>query len=290
MVLAAAIVGASFVWIAIALRSIDPGTIAFGRAALGAGALVVIPAARCAVRRLDWPRLVLASLFGMAVPALLFSFAEQRISSALTGMLVSAIPIMTAALAVVHTRVWPTMKRSVGLVVGSAGIVLLAAPTLNELGGEAIGIVMVLGAVLGYAIANTLFAPLERTYGSLGVTMWVLVLSTVMLLPLGVLGLRSSSFEFAPVSSLLFLGLLGTATVGYLFVGLVGRLGAVRASLIGYLIPVIALGLGVTVLDERVELIQLVGVGVTLLGGYIVSRGDPRHIAGDQRVAEDTAA
>ena len=287
MVLAAAIFGSAFLWIALALRSIDPGAIAFGRVALGAGALVLVPAARCSVRRVDWPRLGLAALVGMAAPALLFSLAEQRIPSALAGMLVSAIPIMTAGVAAIETRAWPTRNRLLGLAIGSGGIVLLAAPTLNGLSGEVSGVVMVLGAVLAYAIATTLYAPLQQTYGSLRITMWLLVVSAVILLPIGVLGLPGSSLESLPIGALLFLGVIGTGAVWAMFVGLVGRIGAVRASVAGYLVPIVALGLGVMVLDEQVELVQVAGVGVALLGGYVVSRGDDHHGETDDLAAID---
>lgn len=59
------------------------------------------------------------------------------------------------------------------------------------------------------------------------------------------------------------------------FVGLVGRVGAVRSSVVGYLIPVVALVLGVVVLGESVAGVQLVGVVVALVGGYVLSRVDP---------------
>jgi drug/metabolite transporter (DMT)-like permease len=282
MAASAAIFGSAFLWIALALRSFSPGTLASGRVALGAAALALVPAARCVITRVDWPRLVIASLIGMAAPALLFAFAEERIPSALAGMLVSAIPIATALVAAVETRTWPARNRSLGLAIGLGGIILLTAPNVNARGDEAIGVVMVLAAVLAYAIASTLYAPLQQTYGSLRVTMWVLVVSAVALLPLGVLGLPGSSVEPLSATALLVLGVLGTGVVWALFVGLVGRVGAVRASVVGYLIPIVALGLGVTMLDEDIELIQVVGVLVALAGGYLVSRGShPKPAADD---------
>jgi drug/metabolite transporter (DMT)-like permease len=273
LIVAAGIFGSAFLWIALALRTIDPGTIAFGRAALGAAALAVLPSARCKVARVDRRRLVLAALFGMAAPVLLFALAEERIPSALAGMLVSAIPIFTAALAAVVTRSWPTRQRLSGLLVGLAGIVLLTAPDLGGSGAEAVGVAMVLGAVLSYAVASTLYAPLQQTYGSLPVTMWLLVISTVMLSPLGLTGLPRSTFEWLPVISLLILGVAGTGVAWVMWVGLIGRVGAVRAAIAGYIIPVVALVLGVIVLDEQIEPIQIVGVAVALSGGYLLSRG-----------------
>ena len=278
LIVAAGIFGSAFLWIALALRSIDPGTIAFGRAALGAGALAMVPSARCSVARVDWPRLVVAALFGMAAPVLLFALAEERIPSALAGMLVSAIPIFTAALAAVVTRSRPTRKRLVGLLVGLVGIVLLTAPDLGGSGAEAVGVVMVLGAVFSYAVASTLYAPLQQTYGSLPVTMWLLVLSTAMLSPLGLVGLPKSSFEWLPVVSVLILGVAGTGVAWAMWVGLIGRVGAVRAAIAGYIIPIVALVLGVIVLDEQIEAIQIAGVAVALSGGYLLSRGQsPAH-------------
>jgi drug/metabolite transporter (DMT)-like permease len=279
LVVAAGIFGSAFLWIALALRSIAPGTIAFGRVVLGAAALAAVPAARCAIHRVDWPRLAIAALLGMATPVLLFALAEERIPSALAGMLVSSIPIMTAVVAAIETRTWPTRRRVTGLAIGFVGIALLALPNLTAAGSEALGVLMALGAVLAYAIAGTLYAPLQQSYGSLRVTLWLLVVSAVMLFPLGLLGAGDSSVELVSVASLVFLGIVGTGAVWALFVGLVGRVGAVRASIAGYLIPIAALVLGVAVLDESVEAVQVAGVLVALVGGYVLSRGSESPVS-----------
>ena len=286
MALSAAVFGSAFLWIALALRSISPGTVAAGRVALGAAALALVPAARCVIRRADWLRLVVASLVGMTAPALLFSLAEERIPSALAGMLISAIPIATALVAAVETRTWPARPRALGLTIGLGGIILLAAPNLNARGDEAVGVLMVLGAVLAYAVASTLYAPLQQTYGSLRVTMWVLVVSAVALLPVGALGVPGSSLKPLSATALIVLGVVGTGGVWALFVGLVGRVGAVRASIVGYLIPVVALVLGLILLDEKIEVIQVVGVVVALAGGYQVSRGDHHEAVVDDTPTE----
>ena len=271
--LAALIFGSAFLLIAIALRSIAPGTIAFGRVLLGAAALTMLPGARCAIKQDDWPRLALASLLGIATPVFLFALAEERIPSALAGMLVSAIPIFTATVAAIETRTWPARTRLAGLGVGFVGIILLTAPDLSSGGAQAVGVVMVLSAVLSYAVASTLYAPLQQRYGSLRVTLWLLVVGTVLLLPVGALGLSTTTFETPSVIALVVLGIVGTGAVWAMFVGLVGRVGAVRSSVAGYLVPIVALVLGVAFLDESVELVQGLGVLVALVGGYLVSRG-----------------
>lgn len=290
LLLIAAIFGSAFLWISISLRSISPETIAFGRVALGALALVMVPDARCRIARSDWPRLLLASVVGIAAPVLLFGVAEQRISSALAGMLVAGLPIMAAIVTAIETRTPPRRDRLAGLLIGMVGIVLLTAPGLTSAQAEAIGVGLVLVAVVCYAVATTLYAPLQQTYGSLRVTLWVLVVSSIVLLPLGIAGITRSSFEAASVGALAILGVLGTGVVWALFVGFVGRVGAVRSSIAGYLIPVVALLLGVSVLGEQVQWIQVIGVAVALTGGYLISRATHSRQEGPASEAEAVPA
>ena len=103
--------------------------------------------------------------------------------------------------------------------------------------------------------------------------MWLLIVSTVMLSPLGIIGLTQSSAESLPLASLLILGVIGSGAAWAMWVGLIGRVGAVRAATAGYIIPIIALVLGVVALDEHIEPIQIAGVLVALAGGYLLSRG-----------------
>ncbi len=272
--LTAAIFGSAFLWISLALEFIEPGLLSFGRVALGAAALAFIPAARCRIWRVDWFRLVLASVASLSVPVFLIALAVQRIPSAVAGMLVSAIPLFTVVIAAIETRTWPKRRRLAGLAIGTIGILLLTAPNVAGAGAEAIGVLLVLLATVSYSVAATVIAPLQQTYGSLRVTLWILVVSSVVLLPLGVLGVPGSTFEAKSTVALVILGVVGTGIVWALFVGLVGRVGAVRSSIVGYLIPIVALVLGVVVLNENVAMIQIAGVAIALVGGYIISRID----------------
>lgn len=289
LALSALIFGSSFLFVAVALRSFNPGTVAFGKAILGAGTLALFPAARCALRRSDWARLVLASLLGMALPGLLVAIAQERVPSALAGMLISAVPIFTAIVAAVETRTFPRNSRLVGLLVGFGGIVLLGVPNFSGTGTEALGVALILIGVLSYSVASTLYAPLQQTYGSMRVALWLTGAATVWLAPFGLLSIPSSTFELTSFLALLVVGVVGGGLVWALYLGLLGRVGAVRASIAGYFVPVVALVLGIVVLDERVEMIQIVGVAVALLGGYILSRGQGLGSAPvDQRRAEQS--
>lgn len=274
MAVTALIFGSAFMWIALALRSLDPGVIGFGRVALGAATLAVLPPSRRTINRPDWARLATAALAGIAAPALLFAVAEQHIDSAITGMLVSAIPIATTVAAAVMTRSAPGPRRTRGLLIGFTGISLLSAPDLAGAGAAPIGVVLVLVAIAGYAVTNNILVPLIHRYGALPVTMWALTISSVALLPFGAAGLGKSTFEWLPVLSLAILGAIGTGVARALMVSLVGKVGAPRASVTAYFIPMTALFLGVVVLGESVHPIQIAGMLISLGGAYLVSKAD----------------
>lgn len=285
--LAALIFGSGFLFMTVALRSIHPGTASFFKAALGAATLALIPSARCAIKREDWPRLVVASFVGMALTTLLFAFGQERISSAVAGMLVTAVPIFTALVAAVETRRFPTRVRLLGLVIGFGGVLLLGLPELTGEGTQAVGVLLALASVLAHSAATTIYTPLQQTYGSMRVAMWLVALSAVWLAPYGIYGMAESSVELAPVVSLAVMGIVGTGLVWAIYLGVIGRVGAVRASIAGYLVPIVALILGVVVLSETVELIQVIGVVIALVGGYLLSRvSAPVTVESDEEVIE----
>lgn len=268
------IFGSAFLWISLALRSLDPGVIAVGRLVLAVGVIVVLPQARRRIDRSDWVIVAAAGLIGQGGPAYLFAAAEEHISSALTGMLVAGVPIIATAISVGITRRRPGRAQIAGLAVGLVGMGMLAGPDLLDAGGSALGVGMVLVAVCCYAISNNLYPRIAQAYGPLPISMWGQALSAVVLLPVGIAGLGDSSFEALPVVSLVILGIVGTGIARALLVSLVGRVGPRRAPVMSYLIPVVAMVLGVAVLGESVTALQVAGVFVALGGGFLVTRAE----------------
>ncbi len=271
--------GASFLFIALGLRSLAPGVIAASRVMLGAGALALFPRARKAIARVDRGRVIAIGIAGQAAPALLFALAEERIDSALAGMLVSAVPIITAVLVTAITRRLPGRPQMLGLSIGFAGVLALTLPALTDVSGSGVGILFVMMAISGYAFSNVLYPPLQQTYGALPVIMWALVAASILLAPLGVLGLADSSFEWGPVLAVLILGVVGTGIARAMHMTLVGRVGANRGTIAGYSIPIIALILGVVFLDETVKVVQVGGVLFAVAGSYLVSRKESSAVS-----------
>lgn len=268
----AAIFGSAFLWISISLRGFPAPVVAAGRVALGCGVLAALPGSRRRIDRADWLRLLIVGIAGQGGPALLFAMAEERISSALTGMLVSAGPIATVVIAAILTRTAPTTRRIIGLGVGSIGVLLLVLPALGNSSVQPGGVLFVLLAVTGYGLSGNLYVPLQQRYGAIPVAMWALAVATVLLIPVAVPSLGGIEWRTDSVVALAILGVLGTGLGRVMVITLFGRVGAARGSIIAYVVPIMALVLGVVALGESVEVIQVAGVGVALLGGWLVSR------------------
>lgn len=267
--------GSSFLLMAIGLEAFEPGVITLLRVGLGAAALWLAPAARAVtVDRSDWPRLAVLSIVWVAIPFTLFPIAQQYINSAIAGMLNGAMPIFAAVIAVVLLRRLPRATTIVGLVIGFAGVVAISAPSVGEGGTEALGVVLVVLATACYGLAVNIAAPIQQRYGSIPVMARMLALATLWTAPLGVVGAAGSSFAWGPFTAIATAGVVGTGIAFVIMGSLVGRVGSTRASVITYVIPVVALVLGVAFLGDEVSPIALAGVAMVIAGAALASRRD----------------
>lgn len=265
--------GGSFLFIAIGLDHFHPGLVTFLRVGFGAGTLALVPRARRSpVAKEDWPRVAVLGLIWIALPLSFFPIAQQWINSAVTGMLNGAMPIFTALVSVALLRELPGPRQGLGLVVGFAGIAAISLPSAEGGGTAAIGVVLVLAATICYAFATNIVAPLQQKYGSLAVLARVQWVALVLVTPYGLIGLAGSEFAWSSLTATLAVGVLGTGLAFVLMGTLTGRVGATRASFITYVIPVVALVLGVVFRGDQVAGVAVAGVVLVIIGAFLASR------------------
>lgn len=272
--------GSAFLWIALGVDHLSPGVVAFGRVLLGAAALAFFPAARRRIERADWMRIAAVAVIGNAAPALLFAIAETDLDSAVAGMITSGTPILSLVVASAMLRALPPRTQAIGIGLGFAGIVLMTLPSLRGAEAAPAGVGLVFLATIGYGISGNLLVPLQQRYGGPAVTLWALSFSAVVLLPFGVFTLDESEFTLGSVVAVIILGVVGTGIARSLAATLAGRVGAPRMSTTTYLIPVVAIVLGVVFRDETVAPIAIVGVALVLSGAFIASRAIRANPAG----------
>ena len=224
------------------------------------------------IARSDWPRVVLIGVIWFAIPMTMFPIAEQWVSSSVAGMLNGALPIVAATIAAVLLRRPPGTMQTVGVVVGFGGVVLISLPSLQGGSRTALGVLLVLVAIVSYGFAGNIVVPLSHRYGSIAVIPRALAVALVLTTPYAAVGAADSSLAVRSVGAVLLLGAVGTGMAFVLAATVLGRVGATRGSVIAYLIPVVALVLGVVVKDDHVDAIAVVGLGVVLVGAWLTSR------------------
>ncbi|MEY4094118.1 MAG: hypothetical protein RLZZ53_1317, partial [Acidobacteriota bacterium] len=269
--------GASFLFIAEGLAATAPNGVTFTRILIGFLTLSLFPSARRPVARVDWAGTAALGVLWFAFPLSMFPFAEQHVSSALTGMLNGATPLFVAAVAGLLAGQVPGRGTLAGLVVGFGGAVVMALPALGG-STSAFGVSLIVAALASYGLALNVARPLQQRNGAIPVVWRALGVALILTAPLGVPAVLNGSWSLRPALAMLGLGAGGTAIATILTATAAGRLGATKASVSAFIIPVVALILGVAIRHEHVTLVSIAGAAICLVGAAILR--DPAMFAG----------
>jgi drug/metabolite transporter (DMT)-like permease len=277
MAIAAALWGASYMFIKVALDDdVSEGAIIFIRTALGAAVLVPLALRAGALRPLlerGWWNVVIAGL-QVIVPFALITWGENKVPSALAGILVASSPLFIALLAIrldsaERARGWSL----VGVLLGMAGVVLLFGVDLSGNSDTLVGGLMILGAALSYALAALVVKRRFTGVPSVGVAASTIALSAVAYLPLAVLTWPTSTPGADTIASLLALGAGGTGIAFLLYYALIAEYGPARAAVIAYIAPAFAVVYGVVLLDESLTVGTIAGLLLILAGSWLAAQG-----------------
>jgi drug/metabolite transporter (DMT)-like permease len=275
--------GSGFLFVKLALRGLSPSQVVLGQLAFGALVLLIA----LAIRRQSLPhaRREWAYLAGMAVlaniaPYLLFSWSEQRISSGLAGVLSGTTPLLTLLLARAFGVGRLTPPRVLGLALGLAGVVLLAAPWHD--GSRAVslaGVLAALGAAACYA-GSYVYARLLLTNRGMEPLVLAAAQLTLGAVLLGTavpwIGRQPITLSSTVVLSVIALGVLSTGIAYVLNYRLIQDEGPTAASMTNYLTPIVAVLLGIALVDERLTWNLIIGAAMILVGLWIAEH-DPNE-------------
>jgi drug/metabolite transporter (DMT)-like permease len=187
-------------------------------------------------------------------------------------MLNGATPLFTAIFASLLARRLPARGVAIGLAVGITGTVLVALPSLGEGQSSVVGVLLILAALVSYGISLNLARPLQQRNGALAVIWRALGVGLVLTAPLGLPELLAAHWKPVPLLCLLALGALGTAVAPTLVAVAAGRLGSTKASATTFLMPPVALALGVAIRHEQVALLSVLGGAVCVAGAWLIRR------------------
>ncbi|MGY1842948.1 DMT family transporter [Modestobacter sp. SYSU DS0875] len=269
--------GVPYLLIKVAVGEFSPVLVVFARCVIGAAVLLPWTIARGQLRPAlrHWRALLLFTVLEMTGPWLLLSWAEQSLSSSLTGLLVAAVPFvaaLTARIAGDEDRLSPV--RVLGMLIGVVGIAALlgldvAGAQLSAIG--AVGLV-----VIGYATAPMVVTRALPDVPGVAAASIALAVTAVVYAPFALPQLRQ--LPGAPADALVSLATLGlvcTALAMALFFALIREAGPQRALVITFVNPAVAVLLGVLLLDEPFTLGLAVGLPLVLLGCVLATRRSP---------------
>jgi drug/metabolite transporter (DMT)-like permease len=270
--------GSSFLWIAIAIDHVGVAVVPLARCLFGALALACFPTARRAIERVDIPMFAFTGLIWMAIPFLLYPIAEQTVNTSITGMLNGSLPIVTTLVAAVYTRTMPSRLRRVAVTVGAAGIAMISLSSVGgDHGADLRGVLLLLLAVFCYAVAANVARPIQSKYGPLPTMLWLTIFGAIWSAPLGIAALPSSDFTWAAVGALVVLGAVGTGFAFALYGVLLHSAGPVRGMIGIFFTPIVGLWLGVTIRDDDLHGVAIIGMLVVIVGAVLTSRPEPQR-------------
>ena len=265
--------GIPYLLIKVAVRHLAPADLVFGRTAIGTVLLLPIALGRGQIRPLlaKWRPLFLYSLVEIAIAWLLLSDAETHISSSLSGLLVAAVPLI--GIVIVRVSGTPdrlTRTRLLGLLMGLAGVGAVLGFDLGHI--TVISMLEMAVVVCSYAIGPQILARRLSDLPSLGVVSGSLAICTALYAPAALLQ-RPTHFPPLPViGAVIALGVICTAIAFLVYFALIAEVGAVRATVITYINPAVAVALGVVLLHEHFTIGVAFGFALVLGGSVLATR------------------
>lgn len=264
-----------------------PYEIAMLRGVLAGVAVVALMAARRSLRRPSKVAMrvgVVMAVTNMAVPFLMGSIALQYASAGFVALPVSLVPLATAALAhlfLPDDRL--TLVKVMGLAIALAGVAVLLLSGdsgLAEEGRPLLAGLLGLVSVVSISAGNIYSKRHAGDYGLLQVSsiQFFLGASILAVVSLFVEG-RVGSGPAAAWPEFIYLGLASTVTPFVLYYWLIRRVTATYAAAVGYVVPLIAVVVGVVFLDEMVQPGIAFGGALILAGVILTDRLERRKTA-----------
>jgi drug/metabolite transporter (DMT)-like permease len=268
--------GSSFLFVSFGLDILTPMGIGFWRSAIGAITLLIV----LLVLRIKfvrgwktWFKLWIAGLFMSAIPAVLFGYAQQNVTSALAAIVNASTPIFTVlAILIAFRAEKPKATVLVGLGVGLVGVFVVLGIWRGFGDNDPLAIAALILAVTCYGIGTPFLRkyveplnlkPEAAVFGQVST-------SALTLLPFYLSGaIFTGPLNLNSVASMLTLGILGTGLAYVLYYRLLAQVGSAIGSAVTYLSPIVGVILGLVVLGEQITWNEPIGALIVLFGAAV---------------------
>jgi drug/metabolite transporter (DMT)-like permease len=289
--------GTSYVFIRMGVETLGTFTLIAARLAIGLALLVTV----VAIAREPLPRepriyghLIVMAVVNIVLPFALITTAERSVDSNLAAIVNGSVPLFVILFAALFLHDEPlTVNRLGGLLIGYLGVIVLVSKTLlngdtpqSSIDGELalVGSAICYGAGAVYARRNVRgLRPMIPAVFQVGFAFVIVAAIALFTEPVATGGIACTPLQPCgwtgnAILSVLWLGLLGSGFAYLANFRLLSRVGATRASLVAYLLPVVGIIAGALVYDEQVDARLIAGTILILAGVALVNshRGERR--------------
>ena len=268
--------GGSYLFVGIAVKDLSPLVIVWARVVLAAAALLpvhLMVLGRLPRDRAAWTAIIGLSVLNNVIPFTLIVTGQTMIASGLASVINATSPLFGVAF-IAAAGLDPLIPRKVlGILIGIAGVAVLKGTSLFGETSQSLGILLCLGAAASYGVGS-LWArmklkdtpPLSMATGQL------LCSSAIMTLLAFSFDTPSQLIDASKESwaALLGLSLLSTSFAYILFFRVVARSGPANVLLVTMLIPVSAIAMGITVLGETLDRMEILGTVIIMLALVVI--------------------
>lgn len=286
LVLLAALWGASFLFIRLAVPEFGPLWLVSVRVL--AGALFLVGAAALLRRQLpvrgNTPHFLVLGLLNTALPFALFSFAAGSLSASLLSIFNSTAPLWGVVFGIMLSRRLPAASTIAGLVAGCGGVALLVTRDASALAaGSALPVAAAVLAPLCYGLASHYarrctghLDPFAVANGSMWGALACCLPALLFVAPPA--GGELATLSPRALGAALALGVLCTGLAYLIYFRLIRDIGAASALTVTFLIPLFGILWGALFLGEVVSSATVFGAGLVLLGTALVTGFNPRQL------------
>ena len=282
----AVIWGIPYLLIKVADEAFTPASLVFFRTGIGAVVMLPVAIRRGELRPLvgRWRIILIYTVVELGIPWVLLAWAERKLASSLAGLLVAAVPLVGTVLQrIAGVRNHIGRAGLLGLATGLGGVAVLVGFDIH--GADVTSFAAMAAVVVGYAVGPFIVSRKLADVPGNGVVAVSLALTALVYAPVGIAELPHAMPSGRAIASIITLGVVCTALAFVLFFGLISEAGPVRATVVTYVNPAVAVLLGVALLSERFT--AATGVGfVLILGGSVLATNGGRRPTGGPTYTE----
>jgi drug/metabolite transporter (DMT)-like permease len=269
LLLLALLWGGSYLFMRSAAPQFGAGPMIFLRMALGS-LLVLLPLTLWRIGfapiRRHWRPMAVMGVVFTALPFMGLGYAALSITAGLMAVIQSAAPLFSAIVG----RIWlgePIRPmRAVGLVVGLSGVALLVWDKVGMRDDAGIGILITLLMTVLWGVSSNFVRVRLAGVDPLATATGAITAAALVLAPMALLTWPAEPPSIRAWAEVVFLGVAASGLGFILYYSLIAAIGAVRATSVTFLTPIVTMALGTVYLDEPITVRIAIGCAVILIG------------------------